>query len=407
MLLKIAFRNLFRQKRRTILTLLTMVVGFILSAISISMSEGGYGNIIQLFTKTQTGHIQIHQKEYREKPSLYKTVNNIEEIEKTLKNIKEIDSFSSRVLSVGLSFNGNRSYGVRLVGIEPDFEKNTSGLNNRVTKGDYIDNSPNNDILISFNLAKNLQISVGDKLAIVSQAADGSTSNDLFLVKGVFGSEKNELDSNSIYMSRESLQNFLALEGRVHQIIVILNDYLKSQEITSIINRKLDKIENNQAKAESWEVVNESFYKTMKADQQGDKFIIFVIILVVVIGVLNTVLMSLLERKREFGILLAIGTKPNQIFLLIIYEILFLSLFAIAIGSIFTSLGVYYLSSVGIVFPEPISISGIVVENFKGAFLPQVYIKPTVSIVLSSIVAALIPAIRTARVIPIKAIKEN
>lgn len=407
MLLKIAFRNLFRQKRRTILTLLTMIVGFVLSSIAISVSDGGYGNLIQLFTKTQTGHIQIHNSEYRDKPSLYKTVNNIDEIANILKKTKGIKSFSGRVLSAGLTFYDKKTYGVKLIGINTDFEKETTGLNNRVTKGEYLKETEDNDILISYKLAENLNANINDMIALVSQGADGSTSNDLFKIKGIFGNEKDNMDTNNIYMNTKTLQNFLALENKVHQMIIILDNYLDSTEISAKINKKIQKLPNNKSKAEPWEVINETFYNTMTADKQGDTLIRFIIIIVVIIGVLNTVLMSLLERKREFGILLAIGTKPKQIFSIIMLEVFFLSLIAISIGSILSSFSVLYLSTIGITFPEPVIIAGIQLQHLKGAFLPQVYLTPIISIMVSSLVAALIPALKTAKTIPIKALRSN
>ena len=225
MTLKIAFRNIFRQKRRTILTALAMIVGFTLSSVFIGWSDGAYSEIIEMFTQNRIGHIQVHQRGYLEKPSLYKTMQDYDSIGETIGNIKGVEAWTPRVFSAGLGSVGEKSTTVQIIGIDAVREIEATRFDKKIVGGRGISAQPARQAVLGKGLARILSATVGSEIVIVSQGADGSIANDLYEIVGIAESGDDTTDRMACYLHIGDAQELLVLEGRAHEIVVIVSKH--------------------------------------------------------------------------------------------------------------------------------------------------------------------------------------
>ena len=402
--LKIAFRNIFRQKRRTILTALTMIVGFALSSVFIGWSDGAYSDIIAMFTQNRIGHIQVHRGGYLDKPSLYKTMSDYESIGQTIGSVKGVEAWTPRVYSAGLGSVGEKTTTVQIIGIDVGREIKATRFDKKIVDGWEISAQPAREAVLGKGLARILSATVGGEIVIVSQGADGSIANELYEIVGVAESGDDITDRMACYLHIRDAQELLVLEGRSHEIVVIVSNINDVLKITKTIEANLADSTLNVA---SWHEVAKSFYRAMQADQQGDAIGRIIIMLIVAIGVLNTVLMSVLERTSEYGVLKAIGTKPRQIFWLVICEVLIIALGSIVVGAGLGASINYLLSIYGITMPEEFTYGGIKFQTMYAEVNARSLIIPAITVILSAGIVSIFPALKAARILPARAMRTH
>jgi putative ABC transport system permease protein len=404
MLFKIAFRNIFRQKRRTVLTALTMFGGFTLAAISIGWADGSYNFVINMFTRNQLGHIQIHAKDYRNRPSLYKTINDYDDLGQQLTRIPGVESWTPRLFTAGLVSVKDRSSAAQIIGIDPQRENRTTNFAKKIASGHYFSGQPVHEVIVGKGLAKILQAVLGDTLVIVSQAADGSIANDLYTIIGLVESGADITDRTSLYLNLQEAQELFMLEKRVHEIAVLVTSL---NDVETVVKRIENQIHDNKLEVVPWQVFAKSFYQAMMADKQGMWIMLLIILIVVAVGVLNTILMSVLERQKEYGLLKAIGTRPKSIVIMVLYEVVILALISIVIGTMLSLLINHALSINGVTLPQPINYGGMEFHTmYTEVNARSIYI-PAFTIILVAVLVSLFPAIRAAKTEAAQAMRTN
>ncbi len=404
MIFKIAFRNIFRQKRRSILTALSMFGGFFLSAFFIGFSDGSYNTIISMFTKNNLGHIQIHENTYLDKPSLYKTINNYKDVMNKLSEIDGIESYSPRVFSAGIVSVGDKSSGVKIFGVDQENEIKTTNFDKKIISGKIFSGRNAAEVIIGEGLSKILKAGIGDELVVVGQGSDGSIANDAYRIVGISRSGNDIEDRITMYLPLQSAQELLVLDGRAHEIAITVGNLNSVKSINDLISKKLN---SDEIEAVPWQVFAKSFYDAMQADVAGMWVMLLIIMFVVAIGVLNTVLMSVLERRREYGVLKAMGTKPRDIIKLILTEINILGLMCIILGTI-AGLGInFYLSKHGISMPEPITYGGMKFQYMTSEINLRSFLIPAFTVFLSATLVGFFPAVKAAKTDPAKAMRTH
>ena len=412
LIVKLAFRNILRNRRRSLLTLLSMGGGFFLLCLTLSMSEGSYSNIINIFTQDHTGHVQIHKENYLERPSLYKTINHADEIITLLEQKTLVLGVAPRIYSPSLAYGKNKTFPAQVIGIDPEREAKTTGLENKVNEGYYLTRPLANKIskdayfpaMIGFSLAKNLQLTVGDELVLISQGIDGSIANDIFNVVAIVG-DASSYERMNVYISLTAMREFLSMAGdtsKVHELALILSSQSQAREFAA---KTQSALKDESLSVEPWQVVESSFYKSMQADKKGSYVSMGIIIFIVSIGVLNTILMGTMERTREFGVLKAIGTRPLAVFTLIMLESFVLAIIGCLLGLLLALPVCFWLAGVGISMPEPIDMGGIIFDTMLGEVSWFVVLLPSIVVISSTLIVSFIPAIRAAKISPLKALQ--
>jgi putative ABC transport system permease protein len=401
LLFKLAFRNLFRQKRRTFLTLSMMVVGFVIMSFSLALSEGGYDRVISSFTREKTGHIQIFVENFLETPTLFKTLNNVDDFIEKISANKNIIGMTPRIISGGLASISDSTMGAEINGVDFELERKVSTLEKRIRLGQWFTRPGAFEVIIGKKVAEILDAKIGSKMALISQAGDGSTANDNFLVVGIL--KENPYDDFLVYTELKTAREFFYLPNKAHKLILLLNHYGQSEKVSGELRKEI----KGNISVSPWFVVEDEFFRGMSADKKGNYIFYFIVGIMVAIGILNTILMSFLERKREFGILLAIGTRPTFIFSQIMTEGLLLSLFASLIGLPLSLWINYHYSKEGIPLGTKLEFGGIVWDRIVTSLDPLAFTAPTLVLILSTLFVALYPAIMAAKVLPTEGMRAN
>jgi len=401
MILRIAFRNIFRHKRRMLLTALTMFGGFVLCSFSIAWMDGSYNQVIDLFTRNELGHIQIHQKDYLDRPSLYRNIPDYEAVGAAVEKNPDVEAWAPRLYSAGLASVGDKSAGVRIIGIDPAREDETTHFDRKVT-GPGFGDTEGAAALLGKGLARRLAAAVGDTVVIVSQAADGSIANDLYTVGGTVDSGDEMADQMALYLELQAAQQLFVLEGRVHEIAIVSDDirhlYRQSRDIAAAIG-------NPDLAVEPWQEFAKSFHDAMQADQRGNWISLVIITLLVAIGVLNTVLMNVLERTREYGLMRAVGTPRSTVFTLVIVEVVILAIFTVIVAGLVSLAVNAGLSTVGIPMPVSIEYGGMEFHNMTTEVNLRSYLIPLICVMASAAFISIFPAIKAARTRPAVAMR--
>ena len=402
MLLKLALRNILRQKRRSLLTGLSISGGFVLSVFSFSLTEGTYENAIDFFTRDHTGHIQIHSGDYHERPKIYKTISQPETIEAIIKNESKIKAFAPRIFAPALAYAGSETSVVSVIGVDPLLESKASRIEEKVSSGKYFDQEPTGSglskVMIGAGVSVSLDVGVGDEIVLISQGADGSIANDLFEVVATVGT-KSSFDNMVVYLPLDVAQDFISVPNEVHEYVLLSTNASKSVFLATILQQRIDLLDVDLT-VSPWQVIESSFYKSMRADQQGNYFILAIIIFLVCIGVLNTVLMSVLERTREFGVLIAIGSRPNDIFKMIFIETILLATLSMLFGLILVVPLLIFLTQIGFALPEPIDMGGVQFHDLRGSVSVTVLLVPALIIYGFASLVTIIPGLRACSITP-------
>ena len=398
MVLKLAFRNVLRQRRRTVLTVLTMFGGFTLSSVGIGWADGSYRDVIQLFTESHTGQVQIHAPGYLDDPSLYATVDDTAAVAEALRGTDGVRGWAPRIYASGLLSAGAASAGASIRGVSPAAETEYLSLDGQLIEGSMLESD--GQMLLGSVLARRLDASLGDSVVVLSGAADGSIANDRYVVAGLVESGDPTADRSACYLTLSGAGRLFRLEGRVHEIAVVCTSLDMTRPVTRSLSRRLPELD-----VQAWQEFAEEFYRAMKADMQGLWISIVIVVLVASASVLNTVLMSVLQRRREYGVLRALGTPPVTIVSMIVLEALIQAAVAIAAGLLVSTVALEVLSSHGISFSEPISYGGVQFQQMRAQITPRSLWLPAVVVAATALLVSIPPALKAAGISPARAMR--
>jgi ABC-type lipoprotein release transport system permease subunit len=260
----------------------------------------------------------------------------------------------------------------------------------------------NHEVLLGKGLAKILKADLEDEIVVLSQGADGSIANDMYKIVGILDSGDEISDRASFYLHIKDAQELLVLEGRIHEIAVTVKHLRDVDKVTGILQ---ESVNDPRLAVDPWQVFARSFYVAMKADKEGMWIMLVIIVLVVAVGVLNTVLMSVLERRREYGVLKAVGTKPGQIVKMVLAEVNILAVVCIIFGAAVGLLLNYLLSIHGLTLPEPISYGGMKFQYMQAEINARSFYIPTITVLLVATLVSLFPAFKAAKTEPARSMR--
>lgn len=400
--LKMAFRNIFRQRRRSLFTGLSILGAFALAVIFIGWADGSYNNIIDQFTRTRLGHIQVHAQGYLDRPALEKSFADVAAIGAILDRTQGVESWTARVFSAGLAGAGDKSAGARIIGIDPEREAGTTRFDGTIVQGRAFSGPEARETILGRGLAGLLEARLGDEIVLLSQGADGSIAEDLFRLVGVASSGDDLTDRTALYMPLGTAQEYLSLGDKVHEIAAVVSSLGRVRAVSRALAAEL---EGRGLAVEPWQVFARSFYQAMKADKAGMWVILLVIVVIVAVGVLNTVLMSVLERRREYGLLKALGTRPGRVVRLVVLEVLILSLLAMIAGAAIGLGANLVLSRQGIRFSTGLTYGGMVFDTMRSEVNLRSFTIPALTVILSALLVSLFPALKASRTDPARTMR--
>lgn len=398
-----AWRNLWRHRRRSLITAAAMAVAAALSMMSIALTDGTYAEIFRVLVEERIGHVVVQHPDFPAGRRLHDTITSDDLA--AVDGVEGIVVAAPRLYGHGLAGGVERSTGARLVGILPDREAAFARLDERVVAGSYLDPAPAGRVLVGEKLAQELGIEVGDELVLLSQAADGSLGNGLFTVVGLARTGDATLDRAGVWAHLHDLQEMLVLEGRLHEIAVLTDDVEAIDARAAAIDAAVDT-----PLVQTWWEAAPSARQMLDSSDASKVVLLGVVFLVAAFGVVNTMTMSVFERTRELGVLRAIGMRPGRLVLLVVFESLQLSLLAVLGALILGGLGDAWLVLRGIDFSssleEGFAFSGVMLDPvMRGEVRPGGVVLTLAAVLTVGVLSSLWPAWRASRMRPVDAIR--
>ena len=401
---KIATRNLLRNKKRTLITLSALVFNCAMLIALFAMMRYWIEQSITNITSLAIGQVQIHAPEYREDRSLYKSIDNPEEYLAIAK--KENISASPRSYGYGLASIDTKSAGAQYWGIDPLKERQTFRFAEYILEGAFLNDKTQSQVVIGRKLARSLNASIGSELIAVVQAADGSMGNEIYHVGGILQTISEEMDRSAVIMHQQDFQELFSSAGRIHEIALNSKNKFTSAQVAQQFNAVAKKVE-----VKTWEQLLPTLADMLRLSRSSMYIFSFIFFLAVGFGVLNTMLMATHDRIREYGMLKALGTKPWRIIMDVCSEAFILSACASIVGSLVGVFLCFLLDTYGIDLSSmggSMRMSGIAFDPVLRSDLKPVDIIFTVIATSTCcVLASLFPAIKAARLSPIKAMQNH
>ena len=380
------------------MTALSMAGGYMLFVFSMSLLEGSWSNVVDIFTLDHTGHIQVHKDDYAKRPKIHKTIENPAVVETTLKNHEDVTGWAPRVYSSALAYGGNKTSIAQIFGIDPELEPTVTRILQKVSAGQYFSDQPNADgyfsAMIGRGLANSLRLDVGDEIVLISSGADGSIANDIFIITAIIGNTTS-FDRLGVFLPLTVAQEFLSIGGEVHEFALLARNKHDNEQLAVALQSLMPSLN-----VSPWQQIEATFYRTMQSDKQGNYFTMALIVFIVFVGVLNTVLMSVLERTKEFGVLKSIGCRPSELVKLIFIETVMLASISISVGLALILPVIVWFTEVGIKLDISVDMGGVVFDTMKGDLSAYVVFMPMGFMLLTAALISLPPGLRAARILP-------
>ena len=407
MLLTLAFRNLWRNQRRTLLTLSAMVVSAALLILSLGVFSGMFKDMLASATEQYYGHLVIAQPEYHRRHDLFAHLPAALVDQLALEQETDIIGKSPRLRSFGLLSRPENSQPVELLGVIPELEQQVTSLQQQLMAGHYPSSEERNGALVGQGLARKLKVKPGDELVFVTQAADGSIGNDLLIVSGIFATGDSRHDNNLVLAPLEWLQQVLVLPGRIHEVAMVVADPMTAPQVADRLAARLPA----NIEVLDWGDLLPEMREVIAAYDVSRMIIVTILYLATGLGILNTFFMSVMERTREFGILMAQGMRPWTIRGLVLLETLLLGCIALATGLLCGAIMTLYMQQVGIDlsgYIAPVTYAGgTILPRLHAVFEVGNFLVPAAMLLLVSLFAGFLPANRAARLDPVAAIRED
>lgn len=402
MLLSLAWRNIWRNKRRSLIIISAIAVGLLCGLFASAVMFGMGDSLINSTIDRDLGHIQIHTRSFEDDRLLTDTIPFTTSILSEIKAQPNVTGASARLIIEGMISSATSSGGVRITGIIPSDEMNITTVHQKIVTGTYFETEDANQILMGQKLAENLGVRERSRVVLSFQGLDGTIIYGAFRVTGIFKTESSIFDRSTVFIREDDLLTLLDSEAIYHEIAIRVNSV---QNVDSLYAGLKSSYTN--LSVQNWKELAPEL--KMMDEMMGLQLNIFlgVILFALLFGITNTMLMSVLERVREFGVLMAIGMKRSRVFLMIILETIVLSFIGGVVGIALALITIAYFSIAGInlsAFAAGLSEFGL--EAVLYPVLPiYFYASITVMILFTAVFSAVYPAIKAIRLKPATAIR--
>ncbi len=400
MLIRLAFRNIWRNRRRTLITMFSMAFGLALAIFFISWGAGVYARLINQAVRLQAGHVTLEHPGYRDPPAVDLFVPGSSKIIEELSQWPEVERVKPIVLGQGMAKSGAGSLGVAVVGVLPSAEAASSPLVKNLSQGKYLADNDGPWCVVGKKLALKLNLGVGKKLVIATNDVGGNLVEELCRVKGIYDTGSDEIDTYLVQVPIGFARNLFRMpEDSATQLGVILR---KADFQKRVLKRLSGHFPAGRVAARAWQEVMPEVASYIRMDKSSNWIFQAILLFLVLFTIFNTMLMSVLERRREFAVLMALGTKPSQIASLIFFESAFLGALGCAAGIVLGVVVALVFNVVGIdlawFVKEGISISGFALSTrIYSKVTPGILLVPSILVFAAILVVSVIPMRRAVK----------
>ena len=402
MVIKVAWRNVWRNKVRSVVVVLAVGLGLWAGIFTASFMYGVSMQRLQNIVNSQLSHIQIHHSGFADDMDPAFMLTDGENILQQLAADEKIKGVCGRVVATGMVASPRGNGGVIIKGVEPALEMNVTNVHEKITEGSFFDDSKKNQIIIGEKLAEKLKVKLKRKVNLTIQSLNGDFVSESYVVAGIFKTNSSKYDEGNVFVHRDSLAKMLGAPTAIHEIAFLLKDADFVDSTKSELQKQYSPLS-----VESWkDLAPELDYINEIMDEYLRIFMV-IILLAMAFGIINTMLMAVMERTREIGVLMAIGMNKTRIFFMILFETVFLTLTGVPVGLLLSFATIRYFSRTGVdlsLFSKGLAnfdIEMIVYPSLDMSFYPMLIVMATVTALLS----AIYPAYKALKLHPSSAIR--
>lgn len=402
MLFQIAWRNVLRNKKRSFIIVTAITCGLWAALVASAVTLGFSYETVRSALETRLTHIQLHKPDFRESGNLQDTIPEGLSVVRRIKSLPSVRAVSARLLAEGMASTAETAVGVLVNGIDPDQERTTTAIARRLVAGTYAVGEKRNATVIGEELAGKLSAHVGSKVILTMQDIHGDIIGGSFRISGIYRTDSTPFDGSTVFVDRRELAGLLGMGDQIHEIVLVVNNLQNVDLVASQIRSMTPGLSTD-----TWmDLAPELQYINQYTEVYLNIFL-YVIVLALLFGIMNTMLMSVLDRVREFGVLTAVGMRGRTVFTMVMLESILLSILG-GIGGILAGWGtVERLKRTGInlaTFGEGLRQFGYSEISFP--ILPlTMYEQVIISIMFAAVLGAIYPAWKAIHLDPAKAIR--
>lgn len=409
MLVKLAWRNIWRNKLRTSIILGAMVFGLVGVSAMMGFMTGFVDSMVKNAIQWQTSHIQVHHRAYLTNPDISLEIPNGEQLANKIRQLSGVENVSARFVAEGMAASARSNRGVRINGVDTVNEARITPLSSHIIQGSWFESEGRNPVLVSEKLAQRLKLRIGSKVVVTFTDTKGQVVGAAFRVKGIFKTPSTQFDENNVFVRKADLQKTAGMKG-VHEIAIVVTNLDRLPQVLSeveqlVSQRQLDK----QIVVRDWVQVQPILATMMNTMAVSNQVILVIFVIAMMFGIINIMLMSVFERTREFGVLMAVGMQKHKVLLLVTLETTLLGITGATVG---------VLGSMGLVaLMHHYGISLASMSDGLGAYGIDTVLYPRVSyleyqmifvtVVVASVLAAFYPAYQILHQRPVDAMAEK
>ena len=404
MILTVAWRNIWRNKRRTLITVASVFFALFFALMMRSLQIGTFGKIVDDIVSSYSGHIQIHQKGYWDERIINNVFERNRKIENKILENEYVTDFVPRLESFALASAGELTKGCMLVGIEPDKENKMTGISSKITEGKYFDKNDKGAIL-GDKLASSLKLGVNDTLVMIGQGYHAMSAAGKYPIRGIVHLPSPDLNSRLVYLTLSEAQYFYSTDDRLTSISILLKNDKNIADVKKYI-KEITVNENYEVM--DWGELLFELKQLIKSKQNSSAIMLGLLYMIVGFGVFGTVVMMTAERWREFGLLTAVGMHKLKLMFTVLIETLILGFIGIISGFAASLPFIFYFTSHPIILEgdmaasyEKMGFEGVIVFSTE----PDFMIKQIFVILLIILISAVYPILKIRKLKPAEAMK--
>jgi ABC-type lipoprotein release transport system permease subunit len=402
----LAWRNIWRNKRRSIITIISIAFAVLLACIMRSMQLGSYERMIENAARFYTGYIQVHQKGYWDDKVIDNVFTNNTDLIKVSENTKGVEAVVPRVESFALAAYETKTKGAMVLGIDPEKEDQLTRVKSKLVKGSYL-TANEKSVLIGEGLADYLGIEIGDTLVLISQGYHGANAAGIYPVVGTLKFPVPEQNNQTVLLPIKEAQWFYSLENQLTSLALVID---KADNVKRIVGDISAQVDTSSLEVMGWHEMMPDLVQGIEIDNISGKVMLWVLYAVIGFGMFGTFLMMTAERMYEFGVMMSVGMKRLIMQFIIFIEMVMMTSIGAAVGVIISlPIIIYY-------YNNPIYFSGESAKAFENFGVEAAYffsVQPSLfffqawAIFLMAIILGLYPLIVIWKLKPVKAMRES
>lgn len=402
-LLALAWKNMWRNKTRTAITMAAIFFAVVLSVLTSSLKDGIFDNLIKNVVSFYTGYIQVHRSGYWDEQVLDNGLAFGSQLDVNMQSVQNVSGVSPRLETFALIATDKNTKGCLVVGIDPDREDKVTGLKAKITKGSCI-RQGDREVLLSEGLSDRIKAGIGDTVYLIGQGYHGATSAGKFPVRGLVRFGSPELNNQLIYLSLEAARELYSAEDLATSAVVSLRDPGEMSPTVSALRQHLGK----EYEVMSWEEILPDVKQHIETDSNNMKYVQGILYMLVSFGIFGTLLMMMVERKYELGMLVAIGMKKSSLCILMAIESVLTVLSGCILGILASIPIVYYFNE------KPLRLGGEIADiyekfGFEAVFptstSPDNFISQGITVMVIGLVLSLYPVYKVLTTDPVSSMK--